>query len=82
MSAVIDRLSPLMMMVYPVMYVIGYLLGPKINRKVEKQNRRAKKVAVRKTQKSSLVEELTGARPQVHYGQRREEDKHKRKELI
>jgi len=82
MSAMIDRLSPLMMLVYPVSYMAGYLLGPKINRKVEKQNRRAKKIAVRRTQKSSLVEELTGARPQVHYGHRREEDKHKRKELI
>jgi len=82
MSAAIDRLSPLMMLVYPLSYVVGYLLGPRINRKVEKQNRRAKKIAVRKTQKSNLVEELTGARPQVHYGQRKEEDKHKRKELI
>ena len=82
MSASIDRLSPLMMLVYPAAYVIGYLFGPNINRKVEKQNRRAKKIAVRKTQKSSLVEELTGARPQVHYGHRKEEDKHKRKELI
>ena len=82
MSALIDRLSPLMMLVYPAAYIAGYLLGPKANRRIEKQNRRAKKIAVKKTQKSSLVEELTGARPQVHYGQRREEDKHKRKELI
>ena len=82
MGALVDRLSPVMMLVFPAAYTAGYLFGPKINRKIEKQNRRAKKMAVRKTQKSSLVEELTGERPQVHYGHKREEDKHKRKELI
>lgn len=80
MSAMIDRLSPLMIASYPLVYAAGYLLGPKVNRKHEKENRRAKKAAVRKAQKSSLVEELTGAQGQVHYGHQKEE--HKKKELV
>lgn len=82
MSAAIDRLSPLMMLAYPLSYMAGYLMGPRSNRLREKENRRAKKIAVRKTQKSNLVEELTGERPQVHYGHKKEESKHKRRELI
>lgn len=82
MSATIDRLSPLMLLTYPAAYLGGYFAGPKSNRMREKQNRRAKKIAVRKTQKSNLVEELTGERPQVHYGHKKEDSKHKRKELI
>lgn len=80
MNFVIDRLSPLFMLSYPVMYMIGYLRGPASNRKLEKMNRRAKKVAVRRAEKKSLVEELTGAQGQVHYGQKKQE--HKKKELI
>lgn len=81
-GALIDRLSPLMIATYPLAYILGYVFGPKSNRKRESMNRRAKKVAVRRAQKSSLVEELTGARPQVHYGHKKDEDKPKRKELI
>lgn len=80
MGAAIDRLSPLMLASYPISYVAGYLLGPRVNRKREKENRRAKKAAVRKVQKSSLAKELTGAQGQVHYGHQKEE--HKKKELI
>ena len=82
MSLMIDRLSPLCIAAFPLAYVAGYLLGPASNRKMRKQNRRAKKVAVHKAQKSSLAAELTGVQNAVHYGQRREGDKHKRKELI
>jgi len=80
MTYLIDRFSPLMILSYPLMYMIGYLRGPASNRKTEKMNRRAKKVAVRRAEKKSLVEELTGAQGQVHYGHKREE--HKKKELI
>lgn len=80
MSGTIDRLSPLFIASYPACYMIGYLCGPKVNRKREKENRRAKKVAVRKAQKSSLVEELTGAQGQVHYGHQKQT--HKKKELV
>ena len=80
MGHVIDWLSPLMILSYPLMYMIGYLCGPASNRKREKLNRRAKKVAVRKAERSSLVEELTGAQGQVHYGQKKEA--HKKKELV
>lgn len=82
MSLMIDRLSPLCIAMFPLAYVFGYLLGPASNRKMRKQNRRAKKVAVHRAQKSNLAAELTGVQNAVHYGQRREEDKHKRKELV
>lgn len=80
MGLTIDRLSPLFILSYPIAYMIGYLCGPASNRKLEKMNRRAKKVAVRKAEKKSLAQELTGAQVQVHYGQKKEA--HKRKELI
>lgn len=82
MALTIDRLSPLFILTYPAAYMLGYLSGPRRGAKVEAMNRRAKKVAVRKQQKSSLVEELLGARPDVHYGQRVETAKKKKKELI
>ncbi|MGN0995542.1 MAG: hypothetical protein ACI4PG_01395 [Candidatus Ventricola sp.] len=82
MSALIDRLSPLMLATFPLAYVIGYLCGPRLNRKRERMNRRAKKVAVRKAEKSTLAQELTGAQPQVHYGQRAQSDQPKKKELV
>ncbi len=80
MGFLIDRISPLFILSYPVMYVAGYLCGPASNRKMEKMNRRAKKVAARRAEKKSLVEELTGAQGQVHYGHKKQE--HKKKELI
>lgn len=80
MGLMIDRLSPLFILSYPLMYMIGYLRGPASNRKAEKMNRRAKKVAVRRAEKKSLVEELTGAQGQVHYGHKKQE--HKKKELV
>ena len=80
MSVLIDRLSPVFILSYPLTYVAGYLLGPRTNRKHEKENRRAKKVAVRKASRSNLAQELTGAQGQVHYGHQKEE--HKKKELI
>ena len=80
MSFTIDKLSPLFMLSYPVAFMIGYLRGPASNRKTEKLNRRAKKVAVRKAEKKSLAEELTGAQGQVHSGHKKQE--HKKKELI
>ena len=82
MTSLIDRLSPLMIATYPIAYLLGYLCGPRVQRKRERQNRRAKKVAVRKAQKSSLAKELVGEQNAVHYGQRRESEKPKRKELI
>lgn len=82
MSGLIDRLSPLCVGMFPLAYVIGYFLGPVFNRKQEKANRRAKKVAVRKAQKKSLAAELTGSQMQVHYGQKADSAKHKKKELV
>ena len=80
MGLTIDRLSPLFILSYPLTYMIGYLVGPASNRKQEKLNRRAKKVAVHRAQKKSLVDELTGVQGQVHYGHKKEE--HKKRELI
>lgn len=82
MTSLIDRLSPLMIISYPAAYLLGYLCGPKVQRKREKENRRAKKVAVRKAQKSNLARELVGEQNAVHYGQRMDSEKPKRKELI
>ena len=80
MSGLIDRLSPLCVGAYPLFYVLGYFTGPAVNRKQEKANRRAKKIAVRRAQKKGLAAELTGSQMQVHYGQKAE--KHKKKELV
>lgn len=82
MTGMIDRLSPLLIALYPLLYVAGYLRGPAANRKMEKVNRKAKKIAVRKSQKKGLAAELTGGQPQVHYGQRADAAKHKKKELV
>ena len=82
MSGLIDRLSPLCVGVFPLVYVMGYFFGPSVNRKQEKANRRAKKIAVRKAQKKGLAAELTGSQMQVHYGQKADSEKHKKKELV
>lgn len=78
----IDRLSPLMIGTFPLAYVVGYLCGPREYDKRQSMQRRAKKAAVRKAQKKRLADELIGGGAQVHYGQRQEEVKHKKKELI
>jgi len=82
MGQMIDRLSPLMLLTYPLVYVIGYLVGPRSNRKLEKLNRRAKKIAVHRAEKKSLAAELTGVQNAVHYGQKVQDSKHKKKELV
>lgn len=82
MTATIDRLAPLFILLYPLAFMAGYLYAPRAERERERQRRRAKKVAVRKAQKSNLTAELTGEQNAVHYGQRAEGSKHKRKELI
>lgn len=82
MSGTIDRLAPLCIAAYPIVYVIGYFMGPAVQRRQEKDNRRAKKLAVRKAQKKGLAAELTGSQMQVHYGHKAESSKHKKKELV
>lgn len=83
MTGTIDRLCPLMLLLYPAAYMIGYLRGPATYEKQAKMNRRAKKVAVKKAAKKSLAQELIGTQNQVHYGQQAQSDKkHKKKELI
>ena len=81
MSGMIDRLSPALMMLYPLAYTAGYLRGPAANRRQEKANRRAKKLAVRKAQKKGLAAELTGSQTQVHSGHK-PGGAHKKKELV
>ncbi len=83
MTGLIDRLCPLFILLYPATYMVGYLRGPAAYEKQAKMNRRAKKVAVKKAAKKSLAQELIGTQNQVHYGQQAKDDnKHKRKELI
>ena len=82
MGAMIDRLPPLMILTFPIAYVLGYAFGPVSHEKSRKQERRAKKIAVRKAQKSNLAEELVGSGGEVHYGQQARDEKIKKKELI
>lgn len=82
MTAAIDRLSPLFILSYPAAYAIGYLFGPRQSAKIATMNKRAKKVAVRKAQRSNLAGELVGTGGEVHYGQRRDSEQKKKKELI
>ena len=82
MVQLIDRLSPLMVLTYPVACMIGYLRAPAVYAKRQSMQRRAKKAAVRKAQKKSMVSELLGSGGDVHYGQRPQQEEHKKKELI
>ena len=82
MTAMVDRLSPLMVSVLPIAYMVGYLLSPRKAEKIQKLNRRAKKVAVRRAERRKVGPELLGAQNQVHYGHKKEEKARKKKELI
>ena len=82
MVQLIDRLSPLMVLTYPVACMIGYLRAPAVYARRQSMQRRAKKAAVRKAQKKSMVSELLGSGGDVHYGQRPQQEEHKKKELI
>ncbi|MBR2943174.1 MAG: hypothetical protein IKB82_07235 [Clostridia bacterium] len=78
----VDRLTPLFVFLYPLAYTLGYLRGPAEYAKLEKQNKKAKKVAVRKQQRKKLADELVGTSNVPHYGHKREDEKPKKKELI
>lgn len=82
MGRAVDQLTPLFLLTYPAAYVTGYLTAPGAQLKSEKMNRRAKKAAVRKAQKKSLVDELVGDQHGVHYGKKPDSVKHKKKELV
>lgn len=82
MAQLIDQLSPLMVLTYPLACIIGYLRAPAAWRKQQSMQRKAKKAAVRKAQKKSMVDELLGSGGEVHYGQRPQNETHKKKELI
>ena len=55
---------------YPLMFIAGYLLGPKRQSRLAAKERKAKKVAVRRAERRTLAEELTRGGGEVHYGQR------------
>ena len=82
MAQLVDQLTPLMVLSYPVACMIGYLRAPAVYAKRQSMQRRAKKAAVRKAQKKSMVDELLGSGGDVHYGQRAGQEEHKKKELI
>mgnify|MGYP002545110190 FL=1 len=82
MTQLVDQLTPLMVLSYPVACMIGYLRAPAVYAKRQSMQRRAKKAAVRKAQKKSMVSELLGSGGDVHYGQRPQQEEHKKKELI
>ena len=80
--ATIDRLSPLFILLYPVAYVLGYLCGPAQQAKIERMNRKAKKIAVHKQERKKLADELLGSQNVPHYGHQADKAAHKKKELI
>ena len=82
MAQLVDQLTPLMVLSYPVACMIGYLRAPAVYAKRQSMQRRAKKAAVRKAQKKSMVSELLDSGGDVHYGQRPQQEEHKKKELI
>ena len=82
MAQLVDQLTPLMALSYPVACMIGYLRAPAVYAKRQSMQRRAKKAAVRKAQKKSMVSELLGSGGDVHYGQRPQQEENKKKELI
>ena len=82
MAQLVDQLTPLMVLSYPAACMIGYLRAPAVYAKRQSIQRRAKKAAVRKAQKKSMVSELLGSGGDVHYGQRPQQEEHKKKELI
>lgn len=82
MTGMIDRLSPVMMLVLPMAYLIGYLCGPHRAQKISKINRRAKKVAARRAERRKVAPELLGTQNQVHYGHQKEEKVRKKKDLV
>ena len=51
MAQLVDQLTPLMVLSYPVACMIGYLRAPAVYAKRQSMQRRAKKAAVRKVQK-------------------------------
>lgn len=66
---IIDRMTPLFSLSYPIMYVVGYLLGPQMFERQKKDMRRANKLAARKAGRSKLAEQLTKTGADVHYGE-------------
>lgn len=81
MSAAIDRLSAAGVALYPLAFMLGYLRAPASEHKLALQNRRAKKVAARKAQKKTLVQELVGEQHGGHQAPQRRKE-HKKKELV
>lgn len=82
MVQLVDRCVPAFILLYPLAYVIGYLRGPAANAKMEKENKKAKKAAVRKHKRAKVAAELLGQSSVPHYGHKRESEKPKKKELI
>ena len=72
-NQLIDRAMPLFFLLYPAGYMAGYFMGPRRQAIMARKQRRAKKVAVKKAQRSSLAEELTKTGAEVHYGQRNDQ---------
>ena len=78
----IDRLAPVCILLYPCVFFIGYLVGPKAASKIAARERRSMRAAVRKAEKHSLAEELTRGGGDVHYGQRSNIGREEHKRLI
>ena len=78
----LDRLSFLFVLLYPIAYIAGYFVGPGRQRKLEEQERKAKRVAKRRQERSTLAEQLTRSGGEVHYGQRGDTPEKEKKKLV
>ncbi len=78
-ALLLDRLTPLFMLLYPAAFTAGYCLGPYRQAMLEAKERRAAWRALRKHKSNRLADELTRGGGEVHYGHRAEseQDKHR-----
>ncbi len=77
--ATIDRLIPFYYLTFILVTMAGYFVSPLRQSKIAKAQRKAKKRAVRKQERSSLAQQLTGGGGDVHYGQRQDVKDDKRR---
>ena len=65
-----------------ILFLLGYLFAPWRFARLEAMQRKAKKVAVKKAARKTLVEELISGGGEVHYGQRNDVPNKEHKKLI
>lgn len=82
-SAIIDRLSPLFIILLPLMYPLGYLAGPSLYEKRLRDNAAAKKATlkrIRKKNKKERQQRLSGEVREKNLQQKREQKLEQKRE--